>query len=233
MEQIQQGIYLSRNRSNSIEFEHEVLKIPLKAGEETSFELLVINHGDPTHVLFSLSNTIKDKLLIMQNKAYVIDLEKIPAIVRLPKRTAMEGADSGSGKDRDKDRDRGEIFVSTGYGSTKRGFQVEIVEVEAGTKAGAGLRVSAEMGSEEKGPRGGREVNYVKSKKPVQRKFAISVDERAFLLRLAVSASSAILFLVLLFLILHTRIFSGLPGYLFALSLIAALLFLFIVIYNI
>ena len=73
MERIQQKIYLSRRSLNSIEFGHEVLRIPLRAGEETSFELLVINRGEPTHVHFSLSTEIKDKLMIMQDKVYVID----------------------------------------------------------------------------------------------------------------------------------------------------------------
>lgn len=228
---IQQRIYLSRKSLNSIEFEYDVLKIPLKAGEETSFELLVINHGDPTHVHFSLSRGIKDKLLIMQDKVYVIDEEKIAAIVRLPKSYAgaVAAAMAGSDSDSAKDRDRGEIFISTGYGATKRSFPVEIVEVEAGARARA--RVETEIVPKERGTSGERELNYVKSK--TRRKFTISVDERAFLSRLVVSVSLAILFLVLLFLILHTGIFSDLPGYLFAVSLIAALLFLFIVIYNI
>ncbi|MBA5942574.1 MAG: hypothetical protein H0M93_04550 [Methanophagales archaeon] len=226
---IQQRIYLSRKSLNSIEFEYDVLKIPLKAGEETSFELLVINHGGPTHVHFSLSRGIKDKLLIMQDKVYVIDEEKIAAIVRLPKSYAgaVAAAMAGSDSDSAKDRDRGEIFISTGYGATKRSFPVEIVEVEAGARA----RVETEIVPKERGTSGERELNYVKSK--TRRKFTISVDERAFLSRLVVSVSLAILFLVLLFLILHTGIFSDLPGYLFAVSLIAALLFLFIVIYNI
>ena len=41
MERIQQRIYLSRKGLHSIEFEHEVLRIPLKAGEEMSFEILI------------------------------------------------------------------------------------------------------------------------------------------------------------------------------------------------
>jgi hypothetical protein len=67
MERIQQKIYLSRKSLNSIEFDHEVLRIPLKAGEETSFELLVSNRGEPTHVHLSLSKEIRDKLMLMQD----------------------------------------------------------------------------------------------------------------------------------------------------------------------
>ena len=202
MERLQQKIHLSRTGLNSIEFGHEVLKIPLRAGEETSFELLVINHGEPTHVHFSLSKEIRDKLMLMQDKVYVIDEEKIAAIVRLPKSYA--GAVNESG--------RGEIFVSTGYGATKRGFAVEIVEVKE--------RLEKEKGEE-------RELGDVTRKE--KKGLAISAEERALLSRLAVSACAAVLFAVF---ILIMGIFSESPGYLFVSALIAALLFIFIVIYN-
>ncbi len=202
MERLQQRIHLSRTGLNSIEFGHEVLKIPLRAGEETSFELLVINHGEPTHVHFSLSKEIRDKLMLMQDKVYVIDEEKIAAIVRLPKSYA--GAVNESG--------RGEIFVSTGYGATKRGFAVEIVEVKE--------RLEKEKGEE-------RELGDVTRKE--KKGLEISAEERALLSRLAVSACAAVLFAVF---ILIMGIFSESPGYLFVSALIAALLFIFIVIYN-
>ncbi|NMX21427.1 hypothetical protein C5S30_03130 [ANME-1 cluster archaeon GoMg4] len=202
MERIQQRIHLSRKDLNSIEFGHEVLKIPLRAGEETSFELLVINHGEPTHVHFSLSKEIRDKLMLMQDKVYVIDEEKIAAIVRLPKSYA--GAVNESG--------RGEIFVSTGYGATKRSFAVEIIEVKE--------RLEKEKGEE-------RELGDVTRKE--KKELTISAEERALLSRLAVSACAAVLFAVF---ILIMGIFSESPGYLFVSALIAALLFIFIVIYN-
>ncbi|MHC1599994.1 MAG: DUF7524 family protein [Candidatus Methanospirareceae archaeon] len=201
MERIQQRIHLSRKNLNSIEFGHEVLRIPLRAGEETSFELLVINHGEPTHVHFSLSKAIRDKLMLMQDKVYVIDEEKIAAIVRLPKSYAGAVDESG----------RGEIFVSTGYGATKRSFAVEIVEVKEKEK--------------EKGEEWEMEAVTRKEKKGLE----ISAEERALLSRLAVSACAAILFAVF---ILIMRIFSESPGYLFVSALIAALLFIFLVIYN-
>jgi len=204
MERIQQKIYLSRRSLNSIEFGHEVLRIPLRAGEETSFELLVINRGEPTHVHFSLSTEIKDKLMIMQDKVYVIDEEKIAAIVRLPKSYAGALNESGTG----------EIFVSTGYGATKRSFAVEIVEVK------------------EKETREEWELEDVTSKEKEKKEFTISTEERVLLSRLAVSACAAIIFFVLVVLILHIGIFSDSPVYLFVSALISALLFLFIVIYN-
>ncbi|MBN1762882.1 MAG: hypothetical protein JW878_07410 [Methanomicrobia archaeon] len=207
MERIQQKIYLSRKSLNSLEFEHEVLRIPLKAGEETSFELLVINRGEPTHVHFSLSKGIRDKLMLMQDKAYIIDEEKVAAIVRLPKSYA--GAVDKFGI--------GEISVSTGYGATKRSFSVEIVESRESETIGE------EAGTE-------REVvvdTAVKEKK----ERALSTDERELLSRLAVSACAAILFFVSLE-IMH--IFSESHAYMsmFVSAVIASLIFIFVVIYN-
>lgn len=209
MERLQQRIHLSRTGLNSIEFGHEVLKIPLRAGEETSFELLVINHGEPTHVHFSLSKEIRDKLMLMQDKVYVIDEEKIAAIVRLPKSYAGAVDESG----------RGEIFVSTGYGATKRGFAIEIVEAKEK------LEKEKEKGEESIGEE--RELGDVTRKE--KKGLAISAEERALLSRLAVSACAAVLFAVF---ILIMGIFSESPGYLFVSALIAALLFIFVVIYN-
>ncbi|MHC1610753.1 MAG: DUF7524 family protein [Candidatus Methanospirareceae archaeon] len=209
MERIEQRIYLSRTSLNSIEFEQEVLRIPLRAGEETSFELLIINYGEPTHVHLSLSKEIRDKLMIMQDKVYVIDEEKIAAIVRLPKSYAGALNESGTGA----------IFVSTGYGATKRSFAVEIVEVK-----------EEESGGEEE--REGEERGLLEDVRRRSGDFAVSAEERALLSRLLVSGSAAIIFLLLLVLILHTGVLSDSPGYLFLSSLISALLFLFIVIYN-
>lgn len=191
---------------NSIEFEHEVLRIPLKAGEETSFELLVSNRGEPTHVHFSLSKEIRDRLMIMQDKVYVIDDEKIAAIVRLPKSYAGAVDESG----------RGEIFVSTGYGATKRSFSVEIVESKE------------QVSKEEEGSESGRETAAKTGKKEL----ILSEDERALLSRLVVSASAAIIFFVLVVLLVHTGLFGDSPLYLFVSALIASVVFLFMVIYN-
>ena len=204
MERIQQTIYLSRKSLNSIEFEHEILRIPLKAGEETSFELLVSNRGEPTHVHLSLSKEIRDKLMLMQDKVYVIDDEKIAAIVRLPKSYAGVTDKLGIG----------EIFVSAGYGATKRSFSVEIVE-------------SKEPGvpkEDERDERGSEEPSRIEKKE-----VTLSAEERELLMHLAISACAAILFAIFLGL---TRIFSNSPSYLFVNALVASIIFIFIVIYN-
>jgi hypothetical protein len=204
-ERIQQRIYLSRKSLNSLEFEYEVLKIPLRPGEETSFEILVVNHGEPTHVHFSLSPEIRDKVMIMKDKVYVIENEKVAAIVRLPK-TYAGAVDTFS---------IGEIYVSSGYGASKRGFAVEIVEAKV-KEAGKEAAVQEEE----------QETQERTEKKDVVR----SPDERELLAHLATSACAVILFAVLLMVM---RLFSqSSPALLFVNALIASLLFLFIVIYN-
>ncbi len=120
---IQQRIYLSRKGANSIEFEHEVLRIPLSIGEETSFEIIIYNHGDPSHLHFTLSEEIEDRVMLLQDNVYVIEEERIAAIVRLPK------AYGGSVPE------PGEISVSTGYGAVKKGFIVEIIPQQRPIKA--------------------------------------------------------------------------------------------------
>ncbi len=204
MERIQQKIYLSRKSLNSIEFDHEVLRIPLKAGEETSFELLVSNRGEPTHVHLSLSKEIRDKLMLMQDKVYVIDDEKIAAIVRLPKSYAGMTDKSGLG----------EIFVSAGYGATKRSFSVEIVESRD---------TGAQKGEEDK------EGKLEEPTRTEKKELTLSADERELLLHVAISACAAILFSVFLVIM---RIFSNSSGYLFFSALVASVIFIFIVIYN-
>ena len=206
MERIQQRIYLSKESLNSIEFGHAVLRIPLKAGEETSFEMLISNYGDPTHVHFSLSEQIKDRVMILQDKVYVIDEEKIAAIVRLPKSYTRAGAEL----------EAGEIFVSAGYGAAKRGFSVEIVEAE-----------EKEMRRESGEERDSGELGVAKRKE--KSGLRISAKEKVFLSRLTVSGCAAILLFVVLFLIF--RVFHS-PDQLFVSALIASLIFMFIVIYN-
>ena len=188
---------------NSIEFEHEILSIPLKAGDEMSFEILIINHGEPTHVHFSLSEEVKDKVMILQDKVYVIDEEKIAAIVKLPKSYA--GAVDGG-------LDAGNIFVSTGYGAAKKGFSVEIVEEDA-----EGEIVGGWIGES------------VGKKETVETEVVISPEKKALLRRLTISTLLMALFLVFVFAV-YKFSFPGYPNFVFA--LLASMIFIFIVIYN-
>jgi len=205
MERIQQKIDLSRKGRNSIEFEHNVLRIPLKLGGETSFEMLIFNHSEPTHVHFSLGDDMADKVMILQDNVYVIEEEKIAAIVRLPKSYAgtLEGMEAG------------EIFVSAGYGATKKSFLVEIEEQKIEKEVQIiedKVKERAEMADTED-QRG----------KTVVRE--ISPERMALLRRLAVSAVAIALFLCSFSIV----IISFHP---FAFALVAAALFIFIAVYN-
>jgi hypothetical protein len=205
MKKIHQRIYLSRKSLNSIEFEHDVLKIPLKVGEETSFEMLIINHGEPTHVHFSLGEDMKDKIMIVRDKVYVIDEERIAAIVKLPKSYAGVVDQLGPG----------EIFVSAGYGASKKSFPIEIIEAQEELRDAEGRAEVWELGAE-----------GVKEKKA----FTISPEERSVFQRLIVSAVAGVIFFMFLVFIIYFPPAS--PIYLFFSALIAALLLIFIVIYN-
>lgn len=119
MKRIQQRIYIGRRSLNSLEFEEEIVKIPLKIGEETSFEILIINYGAPTHAHFSIGGEIRDKVMILEEKVYVTKEEKVAVITKLPKSSAGTGMA------------KGQIFISTGYGALKKAFTVEIVEKKA------------------------------------------------------------------------------------------------------
>ena len=204
---IQQLIYLSRRAENSIEFEHEVLRIPLNVGEETSFELRIINYGEPSHLHFSLSEEIADRVMLLQDKVYVIEEEKITAIARLPKSYAGTGVESGLG----------EITVSTGYGAVRESFMVEIVPAKGRVK-----REWAEKhvtGVKVKEPK--REVKAVahlqaKNKKRIRHSHILvtSVSTALFLLSLSIVSLSSYPF-----------------SFIFA--IIASALFLLIIVYNV
>ena len=108
--------------------------------------------------------------------------------------------------------------MSTGYGATKRSFSVEIVESRepetTGEEAGKGQEVV--------------DTDRTKEKKEL----ALSTDERELLSRLAISTCAAVIFSILVVLIVHLGVFDNSPGYLFVSALIAAIVFIFIVIYN-
>jgi hypothetical protein len=139
--------------------------------------------------------------MILQDKVYVIDEEKIAAIVKLPKSYA--GAVDGG-------LDAGNIFVSTGYGAAKKGFSVEIVEED----------VEGEIV-------GGWIGESVGKKETVETEVVISPEKKALLRRLTISTLLMALFLVFVFAVFS---FSGYPNFVFA--LLASMIFIFIVIYN-
>ena len=203
---IQQRIYLSRRAENSIEFEHEVLKIPLNVGEETSFEIRIINYGEPSHLHFSLGEEIADRVMLLQDKVYVIDEEKIAAIVRLPKSYAGTDVESGLG----------EISVSTGYGAVRESFMIEIVPEQDNKKKKE--RVEKHVVNQEVEAK-------VKVKEPKRELKVVTPQKEKLIHHLLVTLVSTALFLFSFFIV-------NLSFHPFIFAIIASALFLLIVVYN-
>jgi hypothetical protein len=94
-------------KKDGIEFEKKEANIKLSPGQETSFQLVIKNEGEPTH--FHLSTDLRN-IIFLKESSYIKKEEKIPVLVRLPK-------DQSSGK--------GKISILTRSG--KRGsFMVNI-----------------------------------------------------------------------------------------------------------
>ena len=107
-----QTIHINRRDVNSIEFDVKELTIPLRPGDETSFEIKVINYGTPTHIYLSATAGIKDKVTFLSHNPYVRYEETIPIVARLPRDGKVLYA--------------GEIVVTTGYGAKKSGFVIKL-----------------------------------------------------------------------------------------------------------
>lgn len=117
MQQIFQNVIINRQEINSIEFENESLEIPLYPGGEKTFEILVTNQGSPTHIHLSVSEELKGMITFLRNNPYVLQKEYVSAVARIP----------GEGRVLTK----GQIFITAGYGSRKKGFPVLLGKVEA------------------------------------------------------------------------------------------------------
>ncbi|MGM0771814.1 MAG: DUF7524 family protein [Halobacteriota archaeon] len=107
-----QQVHINRLGVNSIEFESDVLEIPLSPGGEKSFEIVIINYGSPTHVHLSASDGFQDNLTFLEDNPYVSHEEYVPVIARIP----FDGRLLNKGK----------IFVTVGYGSKTESFTAKI-----------------------------------------------------------------------------------------------------------
>lgn len=107
-----QQVHINRLEINSIEFEDDIVEIPLSLGGEHSFEIAVINYGAPTNVYFSINDNLEDYVTFLEDNPYVAHEEYVPVIARLP----VDG----------KGFVEGEIYVTVGYGSKTAGFSVKI-----------------------------------------------------------------------------------------------------------
>ncbi|MEA1984355.1 MAG: hypothetical protein U9N13_01735 [Euryarchaeota archaeon] len=107
-----QQVHINRLGVNSIEFDSEILEIPLSPGGEHSFEIVIINYGSPTHVHLSASDEIHDNITFLDDNPYVAHEEYLPVIARIP----FDG----------RLFNKGEINITVGYGSKTESFPVTI-----------------------------------------------------------------------------------------------------------
>jgi hypothetical protein len=107
-----QQVHINRLGVNSIEFETDVLDIPLSPGGEYSFELVVINYGSPTHVHLSVDPSLAEYVTFLDDNPYVTSEEYVPVVVRIPYDGRLYST--------------GNIFVTVGYGSKKDSFTINI-----------------------------------------------------------------------------------------------------------
>ncbi len=121
-----QQVHINRLEINSIEFEDDIVEIPLSPGGEHSFEIAVINYGSPTNVYFSISDNLKDHITFLEDNPYVRHEEYVPVISHLP--IGGEGFVEG------------DIYVTVGYGSKTSGFSIKI-----GSEKSANISVEVDV----------------------------------------------------------------------------------------
>lgn len=109
---MQQRIHINRIGADSIEFELDQIKVPIDPGEEVGFELIIINYGNPTRVNLSANDGIGDQINFLMDNPYVNEEERVPVIIKMPKEGGVY---------------EGEIFITTAYGSKKKGFKVTLL----------------------------------------------------------------------------------------------------------
>lgn len=117
MEQIFQNVIINRQEINSIEFENESIEIDLYPGGEQTFEILITNYGSPTHIHLSVSEELKGQITFLRDNPYVLQKEYVSVVARIPQEGRM--------------LTKGQIFITAGYGSKKKGFPVQLGKVEA------------------------------------------------------------------------------------------------------
>ena len=117
MQQIFQNVIINRQEINSIEFENESMEISLYPGGEQTFEILVTNYGSPTHIHLSVSEELKGQITFLRDNPYVLQKEYVSAVARIPQEGRV--------------LTKGQIYITAGYGSRKKGFPVQLGKVDS------------------------------------------------------------------------------------------------------
>jgi len=116
LQQIFQNVIINRQEINSIEFEKESVEIPLSPGGEETFEILITNYGSPTHIHLSVSEELKGQITFLRDNPYVLQKEYVSAVARIPEEGRV--------------LTKGQVYITAGYGSRKKGFSVQLGKVE-------------------------------------------------------------------------------------------------------
>jgi hypothetical protein len=117
LQQISQNVIINRQEINSIEFEKESMEVSLYPGGEQTFEILVTNYGSPTHIHLSVSEELKGQITFLRDNPYVLQKEYVSAVARIPQEGRV--------------LTKGQIYITAGYGSRKKGFPVQLGKVDS------------------------------------------------------------------------------------------------------
>ena len=106
-----QQIHINRNTNEVIEFDSPEITVPIRPGDDCSFEMVISNYGSPTHIHLSAGDDIRKYVKFLHENPYVANQEYIPVVVNLPE---------------DIEWLEGEIKVATGYGANTEAFRIFI-----------------------------------------------------------------------------------------------------------
>jgi hypothetical protein len=134
LEQIFQNVIINRQEINSIEFEKESVEIPLYPGGEQTFEILISNYGSPTHIHLSVSDELKGQITFLRDNPYVLQKEYISAVARIPHEGRI--------------LTKGQIYITVGYGSKKKGFPVQLGKIEPKPQENSSAESDTQEGQE-------------------------------------------------------------------------------------
>lgn len=127
-----QQIHINRNPGTVIEFDSPEITVPLRPGNDCSFEIVISNYGSPTHVHLSADNRVRKYVKFLHENPYVVNQEYLPVVVNLPA---------------DHEWLEGEIKVATGYGAQSDTFKIFIGIKQAEVKTRHTVDVDERLGT--------------------------------------------------------------------------------------
>ena len=106
-----QQIHINRNPGNAIEFDSPEITVPVRPGNDCSFEMVIRNHGTPTHVHLSADSRVRKYIKFLHENPYVANQEYLSVVANLPEESEWV---------------EGEIKVAIDYGAKSDTFKVII-----------------------------------------------------------------------------------------------------------